>query len=63
MSREKTTSEMLAEIGAAHEPAIHPITLNREVRRRRIVARNGKTIGFMDCFEANDFVAAAQAAA
>jgi hypothetical protein len=63
MTRDKTTSEMLAEIGAAHEPAIHPITLNCEVRSRRIVAQNGRTIGFMDCFEANDFVAAAHAAA
>jgi hypothetical protein len=63
MTREKTTSEMLIEIGAAHEPTIHPITLNREVRSRRIVAQNGSTIGFMDCFEANDFIAAAQAAA
>lgn len=63
MTRDKTTAEMLAEIGAAHKPVINPIQAGFEVRSRRIVAQNGRTIGFMDCFEANDFVAAAQAAA
>jgi hypothetical protein len=53
---EKTTTQLLAEIGVSHQPSSH-------FNRRRLVTANERTIDFMDCFEANAFVAAAHSAA
>jgi hypothetical protein len=53
---EKTTTQLLAEIGASHKPSSLP-------RCRQIVLANDRAIDLMDCFAANAFVARAQSAA